>query len=240
MPLYLERLCVSLRRVSSVSKNYQKFFASIPVALLFAAAPVSADRLPLSVTPSDTETAINFVLRTDSPMVILSNKTLSIILPGESVAQRIEREKAEAEAKAKEAAKRNTISREYRAPVVKYTDPADFNTIYARAGAAFDVSPALLKAIHTVETGASGSTMRANPSGATGPMQFLPSTFRRHGVDGNGDGIKDISNVEDAIFSAANYLRACGYPDIKKALWGYNPSTRYYNKVMKLAQSFGL
>jgi membrane-bound lytic murein transglycosylase B len=71
-------------------------------------------------------------------------------------------------------------------------------------------------------------------------MQFLPSTWKHYGVDGNGDGVADITNVNDAIFSAANYLKACGYPNIKSALWGYNPSTRYYTKVMTKAQSFGL
>jgi membrane-bound lytic murein transglycosylase B len=34
-----------------------------------------------------------------------------------------------------------------------------------------------------------------------------PSTWRRYGVDGNGDGAKDVYNPGDAIRSAANYLR---------------------------------
>ena len=173
-------------------------------------------------------------------MVVLPVHSISKIVPGESVAQRETREKAEAEAKVLAQKKRDTVSREARVAVKIYSDPANFDEIYQRAGNAMGVSPALLKAIHTVETGASGSTYRSNPSGATGPMQFLPSTFRRHGIDGNGDGIADISNVEDAIFSAAAYLKACGYPDMKKALWGYNPSTSYYNKIMRLATSFGL
>lgn len=177
---------------------------------------------------------INIKLDTSSHKILNATLDKPEIKPGESKVQREARVVAEAEAKAKaEAATkaRNTVSRESR---ITYVDPSDFVSIYKRAEAAYGVDWKLLNAIHQVETGASGSTLRANPSGATGPMQFLPSTFRRHGVDGNGDGIKDIGNVEDAIFSAAAYLKACGYPDVKKALWGYNPSTSYYNKVMSI------
>ena len=170
---------------------------------------------------------------------LLSDTEKSIqIMPGESQVDKAAREKAEADAKAANAAKlalasRNTVSRERRV----YNDPSDFDSIYARAGAAYGVDPRILKAIHQVETGGSGSTGLTNHSGsgATGPMQFLPSTWRNHGVDGNGDGFADINNVEDAIFSAAAYLKACGYPDIHKALWGYNPSGAYYSRVMRIA-----
>ncbi|MFA7254365.1 MAG: lytic transglycosylase domain-containing protein [Patescibacteria group bacterium] len=179
----------------------------------------------------------NLSLMTHSPLVVGFEQMRPEIIPGES---QIEKEKrlvaearAEAQAKALALEKtRETISREKRV----YSDPSDFNAIYEAAGAAFGLDPKLLKAIHIVETGASGSTSRSNPSGATGPMQFLPSTFRAYGVDGNGDGIKDITNVSDAIFSAAKYLKACGYPNVKKALWGYNPSNSYYTKVMKVVK----
>jgi membrane-bound lytic murein transglycosylase B len=180
------------------------------------------------------------VLDTTSPKVLTMKSNVSVITPGESKNQAEIKAQRAAAAKANALAisttSRDTVTRERRV----YTDPTNFDEIYQRASDVYGVNPMLLKAIHTVETGASGSTTRSNPSGATGPMQFLPSTFRAYGVDGNGDGIKDISNVEDAIFSAARYLVACGYPDVKKALWGYNPSTRYYTKVMGLAQSFGM
>jgi membrane-bound lytic murein transglycosylase B len=243
MPLCLERLCVLSRRVCEKIKSNQKILASIVVAfLVLASAPIKLEAMPKSLDVSSADQKSILELRTDSHMVILPTVSLSKIIPGESLAQREAREKAEAalKAQAEAQAKRDTVSRDARVAVKTYNDPTNFDEIYQRAGDAMGVSPALLKAIHTVETGASGSTYRSNPSGATGPMQFLPSTFKRHGIDGNGDGIADISNVEDAIFSAAAYLKACGYPDLKKALWGYNPSSSYYNKVMKLAISFGL
>jgi len=120
-----------------------------------------------------------------------------------------------------------------------YNDPANFDEIYQRAQSVYGVNWKILKAIHYVETGCSGSTSKRSYAGAVGPMQFLLSTWRSYGVDGNGDGEADITNVEDAIFTAARYLFACGYPNVKRALWGYNPSTSYYNKVMEVAYSIG-
>ena len=213
--------------------------------------------LPITFSPVAAPKALidenyepHVVMNTTKATLLSSNIKTAQIIPGESQVDKAVREKAEAEAAAKAAAEakakadaklalasRNTVTRERRT----YSDPSDFDSIYARAQAAYGVDARILKAVHQVETGGAGSTGLTNHtgSGATGPMQFMPSTWRRHGVDGNGDGIADISNVEDAIFSAAAYLKACGYPDVKKALWGYNPSTAYYNKVMNRAHSYG-
>ncbi len=220
--------------------------------------------LPLALTPASTQdisraaSTGEIKLALDKHIVVESVSTLPTIQPGESIEQKITREKAEADAKAKadadsrtkakaEAARiaaekaaqaqRNVVARESQTRVV--ADPSNFDEIYAAAGAAYGVDPRILKAVHTVETGRSGSTAVTSYANAQGPMQFLPSTWRSYGVDGNGDGRADITNVSDAIFAAAKYLKACGYPDVKKALWGYNPSQAYYNKVMNVAHSFG-
>lgn len=114
----------------------------------------------------------------------------------------------------------------------------NFADLYQRAGQRFGISPKVLQAVHIVETGADGSTCRGSYAGAMGPMQFMPGTFRAYGIDGNGDGTADICNVEDAIFSAANYLAANnGVSDIREALYHYNHSSAYINKVLELAQS---
>lgn len=206
--------------------------------------------IPLNVLSVSGEALINnkvdennkVVLKMDttSPSIISDTKGGNSITPGESKIERESREAAEAKAQAaalKAKAQRETISRERRV----YADPSDFNTIYQGAEARYGVNAIILRAIHIAETGGSGSTNRVNTSGsgAQGPMQFLPSTWRRHAVDGNNDGISDINNVSDAIYTAAAYLKACGYPDVKKALWGYNPSSSYYNKVMGIARSLG-
>ena len=41
--------------------------------------------------------------------------------------------------------------------------------------------------------------------GAQGIAQFLPKTWQAYAVDGNGDGVKDVWNPQDAIPSAAAF-----------------------------------
>ncbi|NQY81726.1 MAG: lytic murein transglycosylase [Alphaproteobacteria bacterium] len=60
---------------------------------------------------------------------------------------------------------------------------------------------------------------RGSWAGAFGHTQFMPSTFAAFGVDGNQDGkIHLINSHEDALYSAANYLRKLGWDDEKT--WG--------------------
>lgn len=49
-------------------------------------------------------------------------------------------------------------------------------------------------------------------AGAMGFPQFMPSSWRKFGIDGDGDGRVDLINsVDDAIFSVANFLRHHGW-----------------------------
>ncbi len=61
--------------------------------------------------------------------------------------------------------------------------------------------PALLAAQAQVESGYRQDAV--STAGAVGIMQFLPSTWTRSGVDGNGDGVASITDPADAIPSAA-------------------------------------
>ncbi len=45
---------------------------------------------------------------------------------------------------------------------------------------------------------------------ATGPLQFIPSTWERWGSDGDGDGVADPQDIDDAAYAAARYLCASG------------------------------
>jgi soluble lytic murein transglycosylase-like protein len=235
MSLFFESIKRFIRRTSRGSKKsiLSKKLALVIMATLFLMASTPTEAQTPDRVSAD---QINIKLSTESANLLMNTDSIPRIVPGESAVQKEARLKAEAEKARLDALRRNTIAREYR----KYIDPTDFEQIYINAGNRFGVEPMLLKAIHIVETGASGSTNRRNPSGAQGPMQFLPSTFRAHAVDGNGDGIYDINNVEDAIFSASRYLVDCGYPNLKKALWGYNPSNSYYFRVVNLAHSLGM
>lgn len=78
-------------------------------------------------------------------------------------------------------------------------------------------------------------------AGAFGWAQFLPSSYRRLAVDGNGDGIIDLYHPADAIHSVAYYLSRGGYRTgsasrIKKALKSYNPSNDYANSIYGLSR----
>jgi membrane-bound lytic murein transglycosylase B len=100
----------------------------------------------------------------------------------------------------------------------------------------------LLAAVHRVETGQSGTTSRTSYAGATGPMQFMPATFNHYAVDGNGDGIKDIHNIDDAMLTAGRYLAAGGAAkgQYSTALYNYNHSWSYVSKVTGIAKQLGL
>jgi len=54
--------------------------------------------------------------------------------------------------------------------------------------------------------------MRGSWAGAMGQTQFMPSSYLRHAVDGDGDGRVDLWNsTADALTSAANFLRNIGW-----------------------------
>lgn len=77
-------------------------------------------------------------------------------------------------------------------------------------------------------------------SGALGPAQFIPSTFRKYGVDGNGDGRKDPFDMADAMASIGSYLSTSGWREgadeqrLRTAIWRYNHSDIYVNTILKL------
>jgi membrane-bound lytic murein transglycosylase B len=93
----------------------------------------------------------------------------------------------------------------------------------------FGIHWSVLASINFVES-AFGRVRSASEAGARGPMQFLPSTWRRYGMGG------DIDDPRDAILAAANYLHASGAPgDLDRALFAYNHSTSYVRAVRRFA-----
>lgn len=131
----------------------------------------------------------------------------------------------------------------------KKSPPARFVPIYSEAAEKFHLGPrgpGILAAINYVESDFGRSTLPgvhsgSNFAGAAGPMQFLyPSSWEMFGVDGDGDHVKDVYNPADAIFSAANLLKASGAPkDWYGAVFSYNHADWYVRKVERIAGSFG-
>ena len=142
--------------------------------------------------------------------------------------------------------------------------PEEYVPIYKAAGEKYGVPWPLLAAHHRVETIFSTMDPMASPVGAEGHMQFMPCTFvgwshptcgglgqgkisqddktnpeiikkyGGYGIDANGDGKADPFDIEDAIFSAANYLAKNGAAngDIRRAVFAYNRSERYVEDVL--------
>ena len=128
------------------------------------------------------------------------------------------------------------ISGEARAEI-----PAELVAIYESASARYRLGErgvAVLAAINRIESGF-GHSIGPSSAGAYGPMQFMPQTWARYGVDADGDGRRDPADPDDAIHAAARYLSAAGAPrDWYRALFAYNHADWYVQQVLALAERF--
>jgi cell wall-associated NlpC family hydrolase len=121
--------------------------------------------------------------------------------------------------------------------------PPDYLLRYEQAGVAFDVPWQVLAGIGKVECDHGQNSDPAcwkegatNAAGAGGPMQFLASTWQQYGLAASGSGTPDRWNPDDAIISAANFLKANGAPDnIEQAVFAYNHSDSYVQQVLAWA-----
>jgi membrane-bound lytic murein transglycosylase B len=105
--------------------------------------------------------------------------------------------------------------------------PATLLRYYRDAERRFGVRWNVLAAINFVES-AFNKLRNNSGSGAQGPMQFVPATWRAYGLGG------DVRDPHDAILGAANYLHANGAPrDNRRALFHYNPSALYVDAVLR-------
>jgi hypothetical protein len=130
--------------------------------------------------------------------------------------------------------------------------PARYLTLYRRADRQYEVPWQVLAGIGSIETDHGRSSAPGVRSGVNsygccaGPMQFNtrdgpPSTWDRYGVDGNHDDTQNIYDPQDAIPSAANYLRVLlrnADGNLNQAVLGYNHSQAYVNDVLARARAY--
>ncbi|KGA80905.1 lytic transglycosylase domain-containing protein [Lysinibacillus fusiformis] len=148
--------------------------------------------------------------------------------------------------------------------------PEKFIPVYIAAEEKYGVPWTLLAAHHRIETRFSTVKTMVSSAGAEGHLQFMPCTFvgwkhptcsglgkgdisktelmspqtiakyGGYGVDANGDGVADPYDIEDAVFSAANYLSKYGAAqgEIKKAVFQYNHSEEYVEDVLSYYQLY--
>ncbi|MBA4352500.1 MAG: murein transglycosylase [Rhodobacter sp.] len=93
----------------------------------------------------------------------------------------------------------------------------DTNVVSAIATLAYDCrrsdffTPHLIGALKLVDSGAISPQTRGAKHGELGHTQFLPGNALTYGVDGNGDGRVDLTDLVDAMASTANFLRQKGW-----------------------------
>ena len=101
-----------------------------------------------------------------------------------------------------------------------------FSVLQALATLAYDPRRAeffrsqMLTALQIIDDGhISAQNMSGSWAGAMGQLQFMPSVFSLHAVDGDGDGKIDIWNsLPDVFNSAANFLSKSGWKGDER--WG--------------------
>ena len=78
----------------------------------------------------------------------------------------------------------------------------------------------LLTALQIIQGGLDRGAMKGSWAGAMGHTQFMPSSYMKFAVDGDGDGSRDIwASIPDALASTANYLKQHGWqPGLP---WGF-------------------
>lgn len=77
---------------------------------------------------------------------------------------------------------------------------------------------------------------------AVGPLQFIPTTWARWASDGNGDGVRNPQQIDDAALAAARYLCAANRMDTpegwRRAVLAYNNSDAYVTSVAETANRY--
>jgi hypothetical protein len=125
--------------------------------------------------------------------------------------------------------------------------PANYVPWLEKAATKYKLGPrgfSIVAAVHKIESDFGRSPLPGvrsgtNLAGAAGPGQFLAGTWTFYGVDGDGNGLRDIYSVADSVFATANYLHASGAPgDWRAALFAYNHAEWYVQEVLAVARSF--
>lgn len=78
-------------------------------------------------------------------------------------------------------------------------------------------------------------TMKGSWAGALGFPQFMPASLR-WAEDGNGDGLIDLFDMDDAIASVGRYLASAGFKkSARDAVYDYNHEEAYVQGVLAFA-----
>jgi len=96
------------------------------------------------------------------------------------------------------------------------------------------------------QTGQALYDLKGSYAGAIGMPQFLPSSYLRWAVDGDGDRRIDLNQPADAVMSVGHYLQVHGwtpnadYPAKWDAVYAYNHSDHYVEAIFAIARMLDL
>jgi membrane-bound lytic murein transglycosylase B len=220
-------------RVLKLFKKYSALYRIAALSVFLTVLPV-LNRPAVQGFPP---TTLPLVFTSGAQPLVLAENGVKIE-PGESPAEKEERERKAAQ----QIRQAVSLVRSVRTEKTTHQPcPESFRPFYQEVGPRFGVPWQVLEAIHQVESGKSCHTGRRSRSGATGPMQFIPSTWRHYQWDCTGDGVTDITDAYDSICTAAHYIGTglTGY-SLERAIYSYNRSWGYVNKVMTIAREIGL
>ncbi|HET6911549.1 MAG TPA: lytic transglycosylase domain-containing protein, partial [Mycobacteriales bacterium] len=154
-------------------------------------------------------------IRTERSVAVVASRVLGLLAQEQALLDQAQQHAADVhaaeQALAAEQAQLSAITQQRIAALRPLPAPAAYMALYHRGAAAEcpGLSWTVLAAIGQVESG-HGRDTSTSYAGAMGPMQFLPETFDAYAVDGDNDGVADIMDPADAIYTAANYLCANG------------------------------
>jgi Transglycosylase SLT domain len=127
---------------------------------------------------------------------------------------------------------------------VSSSRPSSYLQLFQDSAALYckGLSWTVLAAIGQIES-ADGENEGPSSAGALGPMQFMPSTWSRWGIDAFGEtGAPNVMDPYDAVPSAAEYLCAAGAASggagLTAAIFAYNHAMWYVDEVLALAQEY--
>ncbi|HZE03166.1 MAG TPA: lytic murein transglycosylase, partial [Pseudonocardiaceae bacterium] len=114
------------------------------------------------------------------------------------------------------------------------------NTLGPILGPQLDGSPGMAAIPDTDRGQLDGDTVWDR---VVGPMQFIPSSWRAYGVDGNGDGVANPNNVYDSTITTGIYLCSGGTDlsnpaQLQAAVFRYNHSATYVDIVLAWAHAY--
>jgi membrane-bound lytic murein transglycosylase B len=227
------------RQRLSLAKRATALVTTLVLVTSTSLTMIHAQTEPITDPVPTFDTSLRFDTTSPNPLVVDQNKVE--IKPGKSLAQ-VAREAELAKLAAAKAAKLAAASSVTASAPIKQSSgsvPTEIAHQMAQAAAAKVGIPEhwkILAAIWQKETGKSGDSCIVSKADgrATGPMQFMPSTFRAHAETG-----ANICKASDALVAAADLLKESGLDkgDADRALYSYNHSVAYVNSVKQIANS---